>query len=172
MDQTIKSCKKCGQPIKDARGRCRRRTCVTQPRCWQHTQQVQGLRVKPSTVAGAGKGLFATKTFERNQTIAPYKGEKLTHAQLERRYPGDTVAQYVAQRGPDLFLDARRTSAGVARYANHKRPPQNNADLTAAPHNKVELEAKRRIRPGQEIFVDYGPEYWQQRRRPKRAKKT
>ncbi len=159
MDQTIKSCKVCHRPIKGGHT-CRRRTCVTQPKCWQHTQSDQGLRVKPSTIPGAGRGLFATKTFHRNEKIVRYGGEHLTGREINARYPGNTVAQYAVKTREGGYIDARNTSAGVARYANHKTPAQGaNAALVSVGRDRVAIEAEKRIQPQHEIFVDYGDDF-------------
>ncbi len=159
MDQTINTCKTCHRPIKGGRT-CRRRTCITQPKCWQHTQADQGLRVKPSTIPGAGKGLFAARTFHRNEKIARYGGEHLTKREIDHRYPGNTVAQYTVKTREGGYIDARNTNAGVARYANHKSHNQGaNAALVSVGRDRVAIEAEKRIQPRHEIFVDYGSEF-------------
>jgi hypothetical protein len=62
-------------------GRCRMgargangsgKTCKTGPHCWIHTKQKEGLRVKDSTVAGGGLGLFAAKHFVPGEKIGDY----------------------------------------------------------------------------------------------------
>ncbi len=115
--------------------------------------------MKKSTVRGAGKGLFATKEFHRNEKIAPYRGDHLTKRELDRRYPGNTEAQYTVKTAEGGYIDARNTNAGVARYANHKPSFRANAALVSVGRDRVAIEAEKRIMPRSEIFVDYGPEF-------------
>ncbi len=177
-DQTVRTCRRCGQQVHGRQ--CQRRTCVTLPKCWQHTAIHDGLRVKPSHIQGAGKGLFATREFDRGEKITDYKGDRLTRAQLEHRYPGNQLAQYAVRRTNDLYIDARDTSAGVARYANHAPQARTNAKLadTRPPGGPpgVAIRAKRHIRPNQEVLVNYGRDYWDGRQNrpgaPPAAKRT
>ena len=66
-DQTLFSgdltCRQCTF-VKGDGHRCQRRTCKTLPYCWQHTSSQLGVKVGPSTIPGAGSGLFATKKFD------------------------------------------------------------------------------------------------------------
>jgi hypothetical protein len=115
-----------------------------------------------------GKGLFAFGKnrqiiFRRQDIIAQYKGEFLTADQLERRYPGDTLGEYVIQDG-DIIIDARNTNSGVGRYANDcngriRRGQQCNAKFETR-RNNIYLIAKKNIYAGEEILVSYGREYW------------
>ena len=116
----------------------------------------EGLRVKPSTVPGAGLGLFATKDFRPSDKIAAYTGEQLTRAAIDERY-GDERGEYVLCRDSKRCIDSRATNSSAARYANDSRGTdfRNNSRFKA-----LRLEASRRIRPGDEIFVAYGREYW------------
>ena len=154
---------------------CTRNTLVTHPYCWQHEIKEENLRVKPSAISGAGKGLFAQDkirpkpednskiVFHKGDKIAAYGGEILNKAELDRRYPGDTMAQYVLQVNKNKYIDARNTKAGVARYANDPRGSGKtaNAKLKAAPAaDKGKLEASRNIHENEEILTSYGPEYW------------
>src|SRR6478609_1276980 len=68
---TLRDCVRCSAKTKSKK-RCTRRTCVTAGKCWQHTAAEDGLRVKPSTIPGAGKGLFAERDFAPNRKIADY----------------------------------------------------------------------------------------------------
>ncbi len=58
-----------------------------------------------------------------------------------------------------LCRDSKRCIDSAARYANDSRGTEkrNNARFRA-----LRLEATRRIRPGDEIFVAYGKDYWRQ----------
>ena len=82
-DQTLFSgdltCRQCTF-VKGDGHRCQRRTCKTLPYCWQHTSSQLGVKVGPSTIPGAGSGLFATKKFDsKSKWIAPLNGQKVSH---------------------------------------------------------------------------------------------
>jgi hypothetical protein len=48
---------------------------------------VSGSRAKDSTVPAAGQGVLTTKAIKKKQPTVRYKGEQLTKAQLDARYP-------------------------------------------------------------------------------------
>ena len=122
--QTIRSCDKCTQ-CKPNNQNCKRTTCTHGPQCWQHTIK---LVVKPSTIAGAGKGLYtnSSTTIPADTNIVRYTGDKLNLQQLNERYPGNQLAQYVFKVKDDYYIDAVKSNAGLGRYAN-SRPGNQNA---------------------------------------------
>lgn len=154
------------------RGRCLRKTCNGGPRCWQHTRLMLGLKVGPSGVAGAGKGLRATRSFRRGDFVSPYYADVKTDDQLDEIYGegDDALAPYAlkvnsaARNGEPLVYDARRTDAGYARYANDCRPENRRSRQCRGNNAAFEpngyLRALRDIRPGEEVFASYGASYW------------
>lgn len=159
------------------RARCKRHTCKYGFQCWQHTVKNKGLRIKKSTIKGAGEGLFAEKTFPAHSRVIQYTGEKLTNSQLNKRYPGDKQGEYTVKVNKQYSIDARNSAkSSVARYANDARGPpgsvtqkHKNADLAHqrigkkknTPRDRVYIEANNRpISKGQEVLVDYGRDYW------------
>lgn len=153
----------------DAGTRCKNRTCTTGTYCWIHLKKIDHLRVKPSQIPHAGLGLYTTEDIHvpRGQEvpIIEYTGEHLTKRQLDRRYPGDTLAAYAIQIGDsNRYIDARSTQSSVARYANDCRGSrrQCNATLEARDHDtRSFLTADRNIRANHEILTSYGPNYWE-----------
>ena len=73
---------------------CKHNTCKYLPMCWQHAAITYGVKVAPSTIAGAGNGLFALRDFKAGEWIAPLLGEIITAAEGDRRY-GEATAPYV-----------------------------------------------------------------------------
>lgn len=173
-DQTVLETSKCkGKTASGAK--CTRNTTVTHPYCWQHEIKEEHLRVKPSTIPHAGKGLFAQDVikpkpkdankvvFKKGEKIADYGGEVLTKQQLDKRYPGDSLAVYGLQINKNRYIDARSTKAGVARYANDPRGSGKSANAKlkiSRATNKGKLEATRPIKENQEVLASYGREYW------------
>lgn len=77
MENKPKLCPRCIVTLRNGE-QCSRRTCMTFPCCWQHLEINKGLRVKSSKLLKeknlSGKGLFATRPFEKWQTIGIYSG--------------------------------------------------------------------------------------------------
>jgi uncharacterized protein len=101
-----------------------------------------------------GRGVYATRPIKKGMRIIEYLGERITHAEADRRY---------ARKGDDdghtfLFIASRRTviDAGVngnaARFINHSCNP--NCE-TVIENGRVFIEALRRIKPGEELGYDY-----------------
>ena len=101
-----------------------------------------------------GCGVYATRTIRKGARIIEYLGERITHAEADRRYE---------RKGEDdghtfLFIASRRTviDAGVngneARFINHSCNP--NCE-TVIENGRVFIEAIRRIKPGDELGYDY-----------------
>ena len=97
---------------------CKNRT-ARGTKCWVHLRRdAPHLRVKRSGVHGLG--LYTTKRIKKNKKIATYKGQNLTRAQVNARYPNKD-AKYVLCKTKNKCRDARKTTAGVARFANTAR---------------------------------------------------
>ena len=102
--------------------------------------------------------------------IVPYTGEPLTAEEEYQRYDAHgTHGRYLLAQGP-LSLDSIRTLESPGRFANHKVLSQTNAKLGALPGSLRPLVqsqfrdapwilATKNLKVGQEIFVNYGPDY-------------
>lgn len=143
-------------------GRCRRHTTVTHPYCGQHTKQVLGVSVRKSLIPGAGKGLFAERTFRKGEPIVQYTGEHISVAAFDQRYGSDSLGAYGITLNDTTVIDAAATSAGVARYAcdYHGSGSKANAQYESD-DREVWIIALRTIKPGEEIYTDYGTEMHQ-----------
>ena len=130
--------------------------------CWQHAIREHKLRVKPSGLAGAGKGLFVQSreheanewVFRPGDKIVKYYGDILTEEQVDHRYGEDGTAPYAWSVGGGNVVDAA-CRRGIAAFANHK--PQSRANAKLAKNGY--LVATKHIKNGSEIFVSYGHEF-------------
>ena len=165
--------------------RCSRRVCMGLPYCHSHVTKLLKVKVMPSTIPNAGKGLFAFQSgvkqtdpdyppvvFTANDIICPYAGEVVNENVLNQRY-GPHTAHYAAK----LFVPRRGLRAnqklyedaalhrGIGAFPNHSSQHQHrNArlvfdDVSVPGKVFAEIQATRTIRHGEEIFVSYGPEY-------------
>ena len=162
-------CQQCVGRTKAGR-RCRKRTCIGTPHCWMHLLAEGKLRVLPSAVPNAGKGLFARAhrsrvqpglvLFRRGDVICEYGGEPVMAADLTARY-GDYTAPYgLHSRGPYYEDAACRRGAGS--LANHTGAATANAKYRyglrgGRPYSR--LTATRPVRDGDEVLVNYGRAY-------------
>jgi hypothetical protein len=157
-DQTIIECDRCEAKTKNGQ-RCKRRTCSTNPYCFQHTKSILNLVVKKSNIPKANKGLFTTIDVKKGQNIVPYTGEILNQNQLDSRY-GNGQADYTFKvNNNDRYIDARSTKSSIGRYAN-TNPGHNNASFSIDNRNqKVNIKASKNIKKDGEVYVAYGRNY-------------
>lgn len=106
------------------------------------------LRVGRSTITG--RGLFAGCVIPARAKIGEFEGEVITVREARRRARGRKVVAIVEL--DRKAIDATDTGRGF-RYINHSCAPNTFTRLTA---NRAEFYALRRIRPGEELTVDYG----------------
>jgi len=101
-----------------------------------------------------GRGVFALRRIPKGTRIIEYTGERVSHAEADRRYedrPDDDNHTF-------LFIVDRRTviDAGVggneARYINHACDPNCESVIEA---RRVFIEALRDIEAGEELAYDY-----------------
>lgn len=162
---TKQPCPQCVATNKNG-NHCRIKTCKYHRKCWIHTQGQDKLAIAKSTIPNAGNGLYTMKDRQKGEKIADYLGKTLTKDQLEKKYPGDTLAPYAVKAGKNKFIDAEKTPSGMGRYANHARGQRQNAELVSTRDKKVKLVAKKKIvvpnqkKGKKEILVNYGSEYW------------
>jgi len=157
MSQT--QCSRCIALKKDG-AQCTRRTCKYSNMCWQHTKALKGLQIKPSGIPNAGLGLFTSKPFTNNQTIARFGGDIVPYEQYRENPSGYGI--HINNR---TILDSKSTQSGMARYANTCKTENrrdgdcvsNNSRIVVNPRNQTaSLRATRRIPIGNEVFAAYG----------------
>jgi len=110
------------------------------------------IRVRRSKIHG--RGVFAARLIPRGTRIIEYVGERVSHAEADRRYEGRPV------RDAHTFLfvlDARTVvDAGVggnaARYINHSCRPNCETEVT---RGRIWVRSLRRILPGEELSYEY-----------------
>ena len=156
------------------------------------------VEVRASGVPGAGNGVFALRDFSEGETVAVYMGAVVRAGEkegyMERAYAkakeydeskgerGTQAAhEYVMQCG-SVWIDGV-TKGNVARYINDSRGSRwaNNARLKQGGQYGKSNEGDERwgaavvttvrVAAGEEIFYDYGPEYWKWREAKKREER-
>jgi hypothetical protein len=101
-----------------------------------------------------GYGVFALRRIRKGTTVTEYLGDRISHAEADRRYESKTADD----NHTFLFTVDGRTviDGGVggndARYINHGCDP--NCESATA-DRRVFIEAIRTIEPGDELAYDY-----------------
>lgn len=124
------------------------------------------LFVKRSQIPKAGKGLFTDTPIKKGELIIEYEGEIITWAEVMKRSENGRggYAFYITNK---KCVDAYDHPEALARYANDARGLtradglKNNA-IYSIHKGKPYIEATRNIKAGEEIFVYYGPDYWEE----------
>ena len=120
------------------------------------------LKVKRSTLPGAGKGLFTTKFIPKGTRIVEYKGKISSWKDADHQNGGNGYIYYVKRYH---VIDALPRPKALARYANDARGMTkikgitNNSDYVED-GLRVFIESKKDIPANSEILVAYGKEYW------------
>ena len=146
-----------------AKGQCRLMTRHG-AHCWVHLAQKFGARIKPSTLQGAGKGLFAARDFRKGDKVARYTGDLIPVAKEAKH--GENHSHYqllLSEQGQGAIIDAARTNAAEGRMVNDARGSgqRNNCRFSCDQTRKTAvLRATRNIKKGEELFVNYGRDYW------------
>lgn len=125
------------------------------PRCLYSAEHFE---VCPSTIPGAGQGLFARVPIGIEETIGFYTGELITYEELAAgRFSG---SDYLLGLTSKWLIAGEGPKANYTRYINHSSDP--NLLLTVSTRWKTaRFESIRAIEPGEELFFDYGELYWQ-----------
>ena len=114
-----------------------------------------------STIPDAGFGLFSLVARPKGFHLVDYLGEVVSNTVIEQRYPKKTLGAYSLKLSASLFLDSA-LSRGVGACANApgKGMRPNVCFVAHAGSKSARLEVVRPIKPGEEIFVSYGRDYW------------
>ena len=123
------------------------------------------VRVAPSLIPGAGRGLFAMVDLSRGDVLCRVTGRTMSEEEATR-----FAAR--SKYGDRYFLglsDGVMNVRSAARYANDACGPvqvpgiRNNCRFIEGEDGSVWLEATRLIRAEEECFVGYGRPYWSAR---------
>jgi hypothetical protein len=126
-------------------------------------QESDYLYIQTSQLPDSGKGLFTAIAIYKDEIVAVFKGEILSDSEAEFRVQSNND-QYFMNLLNGKILDCKNTEC-FAKYANDaagfsKSDYKNNAKISLDDEGNVCLIATRKIKSGNEIFCDYGKQYW------------
>jgi SET domain-containing protein len=109
-----------------------------------------------------GNGVFATAPIKAGEEIIEYKGDRITHAQADKRYGdgGETGHTFLFTLNERFIVDGN-SHGNTARWINHSCDPNceavyDEADSGKPKEDRILIEAIRDIRPGEELTYNYG----------------
>ncbi len=109
--------------------------------------------------ARTGLGLFAVKPYRKREYVATYRGRKLANAEAERLE--DRGSRYMFEVNSRWTIDGS-SRWNRARYVNHScRPNVEAIERRGDKGGKIVYITRRRIKPDEEITVDYGKNYFE-----------
>jgi SET domain-containing protein len=118
-------------------------------------REAGGRRIQVRRSGIHGKGVFALRPLAKGETVIEYTGEVITWREALRRHPHDpkdpnhTFYFHIDDRH---VIDAN-VGGNAARWINHACSPNCEADEQ---DGRVFIKALRSIKPGEELFYDYG----------------
>ena len=101
-----------------------------------------------------GRGVYARAPIPADTRIVEYRGERITNAEAERRYPDDFDAAhhtFLFAVDDEMMIDAA-FGGNLARWINHSCDPNCEA---VEEDGRIYIESIRDIEPGEELAYDY-----------------
>jgi len=114
-----------------------------------------GRRIQVRRSGVHGKGVFAIAPIAKGEIVIEYKGEVIPWDEALRRHPHDPKDPnhtFYFQLDGDMAIDAKY-GGNAARWINHACSPNCESDEI---DGRVFIKARRAIKPGEELFYDYG----------------
>ena len=126
------------------------------------TLDTNDLQIKKSQLQGAGKGLYSKVAIAKGDLITEYLGRITTWNDANH---DDGKNGYIFYLTRNHVIDALNYEGAVAQYANDARGLTRQKGLTnnaqyVTRGKRVFIEATKAIKPGEEILVGYGKDYW------------
>lgn len=129
--------------------------------------QNQNIKIQPTKPAKYGLGAFATRELRAWTYIGEYVGEIRDLGSEESSHRSNILNKYTGlnynfELNSSLTLDASRRG-NETRYLNHSDKP--NCDVLVKNVNdehRILIFTCENVDKGEELFLDYGPRYWQQ----------
>ena len=109
-----------------------------------------------------GNGVFAVEALKKGERLIEYKGQRRTHEDVDNGDTGDVDSghTFLFTLNDEYVIDANH-GGNTARWINHSCDPNCEAVLEEDDgkdrrKDRVFIEAKRAIKPGEELTYDYG----------------
>ena len=115
--------------------------------------------IKTSTIPNAGNGAFANIFLPKGSVLGNYKGKRLSSQQYNRLRDQSYVWELSSRHGP-IYIDGKNPKlSNWLRFLNDSRDRRVNVEPYQS-HGNIFYRAIKNIKPGEEMFISYGDEYW------------
>lgn len=124
--------------------------------------------IRPSSIPGAGMGLFANVPIKKGQRITYFDGMLISRERAKELRDINKHSHIISItttpfcidgfRGDDEIFD--RECRGRGSLLNDGRNVKTNNCKFESDYRGVNIKAKRDIRQGEELLVSYGRQYW------------
>lgn len=127
-----------------------------------------------STIPGGGTGVFCKEAIPKGMDLGYYRGEIITPEEHQRRHAKKGYGEYVLivddmdNAGKEVYIDGKHYYNWVSRV-NAAKGTGKKANMHWDGNGHV--FALRNIKKGEELFVNYGAEYWRGKRNGTRKNK-
>jgi len=124
------------------------------------------IEMRPSSVPGAGTGVFTKNDILANTDLGYYRGEHLTNEEFNKKFSDSGLGTYVltlndpSDSNTKFYVDGLKKGNWTSRI-NSPKGTMNKANIVFYTDGRV--VSKRNIKAGEELFVGYGPKYWNNR---------
>lgn len=97
--------------------------------------------------------------FKKGEEVTKYSGKILNKKKLDKKFPGDTIAEYVIQVTKDHYIDAQKPTSCLGRFMNaatNRRRPNAKFARGTSRSKAIKIMATKNIKNGEELFASYG----------------
>ena len=120
--------------------------------------------IKSSTIKGAGMGLFSKVHIGLEETIGYYTGDIIDEDEFNSgRWSENKYILWVCKTH---IIVGEGPRSNYTRYINHSKENANAFLMVSTRWKTARFEAIADIKPGDEIFFDYGDYYWENEETP------
>lgn len=135
---------------------------------------VLGVRIGKSTIPGAGFGFFATQNIKEKDSIRKYSCKIYKMGSLQE-IPASDYILFNENRLKRIknHVDTNTSNGQAGQYINNFNATtqrsnsieqlQYNTKFKTLSEREMQVVACRDIVAGEELFIDYGREYWKER---------
>ena len=115
--------------------------------------------VKPSSIPNAGNGLFAISKIQPGDIVGFYTGIYVDDETADKDH---VDSDYVLKIADNCNVVGEGPDASYTRFINHC-PYPNTQFVIDEEKELAWVESLELIEKGEELFIDYGEEYWEQK---------
>ena len=131
--------------------------------------------IAKSQIPGAGLGLYLLEDAAKGEFVARYSGEAIDKTENEAR-----TSHYRIKISKNLYLDAEEKHHFEGRYINDGKRAGKIVNVRFAAgyrtntcsttnHQWIRIFATRNIKAGEELYLDYGDDFWMRVSKPTQA---